>query len=865
MLDHRVLGALLTLISPVPAQSLFLRGSPRPLTESLFHFADTAGFVVADFDLNGWQDIYLCNRAVPSRLVLGRPELEFDETPLSNTDGWRRGGAAGDLNGDGRFDIVFTSAPNLAFGDGRGGFSVGNLPTPVEADCVVVADVDRDGDLDIYFGLRGAQNRLFMNQGGGIFVDASATHLPQVNDATVAAAFVDVDRDGDPDIVAGNANEQSRMGMNDGSGRFLNVTASNMPPASHATNSIGVGDVDRDGDPDLVIGVDYGGGATNQLYLNDGGGRFFADATGRLPGWNGMVALIDVDGDGAIDVLSGSERTQPVLFRNGGAGTFVHDTSGRIPAMTPSLQTMLVTDLDRDGRQDLLIGCKVLDWAPEPTGRTLVLLNRGGRLEEKPQPLKEPWGGMLPAPIMRTNTIIPLDSDRDGDIDLIFSNDFQSQNRYFRNDGNGVFVDDTAAKLPLDQDNSVGMAAGDVDGDGLPDLVISNYNGQARLYRGRVDGGFTDATPGRMPRATLTSYLATLVDIDRDADLDILLGTDSTVHIYVNDGQGFFVEQSSRWNGGGGFQQILAADFDGDGDIDVATCQSYDVSIHRNVAGAFSSRTSILGCCPAPAIYNIAAFDAGSDGDQDLLIFNTPAFQSFPTVVRYDNQGNGSFVRGTPLPSVAYVTGVASADLDGDGTLDFAISSAPETFVRPAGYSAVHYRGGLGNVEIIEPSIDGGRTVSTADLDGDGDMDVIVGNKPWQLRGGQSRIYANLTRHVSVPEFSRVGGTLRVLTHAAAHRITAGLQTTTFASLGLASSPITLPPYGTLRIDPASAITLSSGLTTPSTRAFETNVPIPPDTGLRGASIYLQAIVEGRDLSGQPEFRFTNALRETLR
>lgn len=127
---------------------------------------------------------------------------------------------------------------------------------------------------------------------------------------------------------------------------------------------------------------------------------------------------------------------------------------------------------------------------------------------------------------------------------------------------------------------------------------------------------------------------------------------------------------------------------------------------------------------------------------------------------------------------------------------------------------------------------------------------------------GQLRLYANLRRHVAVVGTPGLGTTIGVQSWSQAPFTSLPLPTVALLGLGLATPPVTLPPFGQLRLDAASMLLLSMLLTTNG--AAMTNLAIPNLPSLAGLPIYLQSVVEGRDVHGSPELRFTNALRLTL-
>ena len=151
---------------------------------------------------------------------------------------------AGDVDGDGDPDLVVGNVDGnrLLLNDGRGFFADAPERLPLraaieetrEAD---LADVDGDGDLDLYFAnlafVAGAdpQDRLLINDGRGRFTDQTAAHIGKESRYTVDAEFIDVDRDGDRDLVTANLNDVKpyRVSLNDGAGVFVDATSSVLP------------------------------------------------------------------------------------------------------------------------------------------------------------------------------------------------------------------------------------------------------------------------------------------------------------------------------------------------------------------------------------------------------------------------------------------------------------------------------------------------------------------------------------------------------------------------------------------------------------------------------------------------------------
>lgn len=352
-------------------------------------------------------------------------------------------------------------------------------------------DADGDGDLDLFVaegtaGPFGRPNRLLLNDGAGYFSDGSA-RLPAVANNSSRSDQGDVDGDGDLDLVIANLGPEE-LYLNDGAGHFTNASGQ-LPPPPPFLQGISAEarllDIEGDGDLDIIVANENPfapgplDGGQDRLYVNDGTGHFSDQTAARLPAvtdQTGGFAVADLEGDGDVDVIV-LNRGQDRVFVNDGAGFFSDQTAARFPVTTDASRAGAFGDLDDDGDLDLLIA-NSRGEAP----RRYANDGAGHFTEEELSP---------DAFAHETLTSVELgDIDGDGDLDALFGNagTFLSghgflggQNLLFRNDAHGKLHDRTAHALPAVADPTTDAAFADVDGDGDLDIVTANSGAPERI------------------------------------------------------------------------------------------------------------------------------------------------------------------------------------------------------------------------------------------------------------------------------------------------------------------------------------------------------------------------------------------------
>ena len=391
-------------------------------------------------------------------------------------------------------------------------------------------------------------------------------------------------------------------------------------------------DAEGDGDLDLYwvngAALDDSLGAGNALYRNDGDRGFedvaaSAGVEGRGWGMGALAADFDNDGDPDLYVTC---LTRNLLFRNeGGRFTELGTQAGvDLPLWSTGAGA---GDYDLDGDLDLYVS-NYVDFDPDsvahlgtrwkgvpafigPLGlRPLpdrLYRNEGDRFTD----VSAPSGVSDVAPGYGLGVLF-VDLDVDGDADLYVAND-SSPNFLFRNDSGGRFSERglTARASHGAMGNAqagMGVAAGDYDGDGSPDLLVTNFDDDYNtLYRNRGSGSFEDvsfAAGLARPGLPFVGFGAAFLDFDRDADLDLFVanghvypqidtsGTNSTYaqadHLFANLSGRFerVLDQGSDPFGPPRASRGAAVvDFDDDGDLDLFVANLDDrPALYRNDA-----------------------------------------------------------------------------------------------------------------------------------------------------------------------------------------------------------------------------------------------------------------------------------------
>ncbi|HIA02605.1 MAG TPA: hypothetical protein EYN06_05900 [Myxococcales bacterium] len=362
---------------------------------------------------------------------------------------------------------------------------------------VDMADVDNDGDLDLFFAngngyvvaVKAEQSRLYINNGSGVFSDETTARIDLGPAYVRDADFGDVNGDGWTDLIlAGAFGDPPRLLINDGSGSYNNQTLARFPAHDGSWGcAVTVGDVDLDGDLDLYF-TNVGEhlfkapGGQDRLYLNDGKG-FFADVTDdQLPKLITRASLhaefADVDNDGDLDILVGNREAENNLLINDGKGFFLNESS-LLAADGKLSQQISAGTLDSDALPDLfIVNGQVGNQSPPGEQILINGLDGGAGFVDLTSQLMPINGGG------DDSRFLLHDVDNDGDWDVIIAGLSPGQERVLLNNGEGTMTPATSSEFKGPADTTLDLAMGDLNGDGQPDVVTAQ--GESGQFRNRI-------------------------------------------------------------------------------------------------------------------------------------------------------------------------------------------------------------------------------------------------------------------------------------------------------------------------------------------------------------------------------------------
>lgn len=588
----------------------------------------------------------------------------------------------------------------------------------------------------------------------------------------LSPAIVDLDNDGDFDIVFKSDYSYLKIFINDGTGNFSEGGALYADYTGYYgtyTSAIGNGnpsfaDLDGDGDMDLVVASNYSYGST-RFYLNNGNGN------GALPTftiqdgpWNGTVGnpfysigpsqnniisqhhfFIDYDTDGDLDLfISGTGSTtadeQLIYYENTGSSFFVETAIPNLPPLFSSdygnSLSVMVTDADQDGNLDLIVG--------GPAGDIIFFKGTGSDFIKQTGPWNpvaksgNPFDGieLVNGPLWPAL----IDFDSDGDLDIIAGYNPQFLSRVeplalIENEGNGVFERKTFLDNPLGGASTGSLGTVffvDVDADGEIDALLGGKYGSALAFYKNTANTFSNASIGSPFENILSTFdtfegaIPVYVDIDDDGDLDLITGSYyGRITLFLND------------NG-------------------VLVRQVMDSSNPLSAIGSYSNYDSYSGNYYSVSVGGVSFLDMvdiDNDGDLDLFINSGSGKINF-----FKNTGDkqNPFFEAPLDPTEnpldkSHIAQFASGyfgnfndvsprfvDIDHDGDFDLLLGGYYNSY--KYNLNGVFLFQNVGTPEIAQfemiPAIDPvisytnyQPSPSAVDADGDGDLDIFIGDR----------------------------------------------------------------------------------------------------------------------------------------
>ena len=709
-------------------------------------------------------------QALSSRLKVGDPTV----AATNSIDG-PKGIAVADLNGDGKPDLAVANTDGtvtLYFGVGDGSFGPAtHLQTGAqELRGIVCADLTGDGRADIAVAAPYAGNvYLFINQGGGLF--APAQTLPMWRGARNLTAG-DFDGDGLVDLVVAGTTNGVRQLRSLGGGMFATAT--------NVTELAGIKDPLEEGFPkpaysllafrppgatrDELVATHASSGLVWLLAADTNGvlqvqgsvpnNSINSLDVGRLRTTNGLPDLVTAHRDlDTVDIFAGTNS--PARF-------------APLPAQTLHIagapRAVLIVDLDQDGWNDLVVVLRNFD-------RVITYKNSNGVLVASSEitvgmsPREMSSGdfnsdGLPDLAVMNRDSadvsvlitapgqagfsvfdqVYPVDGEvvgmtvkdfnKDGRDDVIQLHRGSGEFSVRLSGPGGVLGPPTfysVGNLPADQTTA------DVNGDQIPDIVVANLGrhgidrGSLSVRLGNVDGTFGSVSNYYLPPEIAEGRFFSIAaaDFDNDGNIDLAVGFfDCRIVFFKGNGDGTFSAAGSHehlfvYEA----RAMVVGDFDGDGDIDLAGIGYYGGMVVVENKGDFFTGTSLtvknygIKCCGGDTGAIVAkAIDYNGDGDLDILVGSQKGTTIYLGGPGMDFTLDSNSIGGIEFPTSSMATG----DFDGDGKPDLAVSCKILSCV------TILTRQGNGSyVPALTVDVPSGEFLATGDLDGDGQADLV--------------------------------------------------------------------------------------------------------------------------------------------
>lgn len=616
--------------------------------------------VGADFDGDGRTDLALCTvNSGGVFLARGLGEGRFSSATSISASSAALTVHLARLDADALPDLAVFSDTQLQPFRGDPVFGLlGSAPVALGGNLrrAAAADFNADGFTDFACTLTDISNRVVIYLGVGT---NGVTAAPALTAAGFVSSFAlgDCDDDGNVDVVyqiPGFVGLGSHMRCFRGQGNGLFNPSSDLPIDVGAISALECRDVDADGDDDFLLLASLHVATS----LQTSPGVFASPVRNHIftgfPGELSQASFVDHDGDGALDIVAGGAGVD-----GGAVGVYFGDGAGRFGPQSPTLSHVPAGvepgDFDLDGDLDLVLGVDALasgsvngvvlalndgaggfaatSFLPVGSGAAGTSLVQVARIDADALPdlvvghtggltvMRNTGAGFATFASPMSNSaraIAVADIDGDGDSDVLFVGNPGDQLDALRNDGAGTLTVSASAPARLLRT----FVSGDWNGDGASDLAIAHSDptgavAQLSIHIANGAGGF--AAPQVFARDTTFSEVVAL-DFDEDGDLDVACRSGAgALYVWDNLGAGVFAAGVSQ-----GALEVLRAprpiDFDADGDTDIVGFGAWGMASiqERRGDGAWVDTTGFL-VDHSNEKFAPAVFDADGDGDLDIV------------------------------------------------------------------------------------------------------------------------------------------------------------------------------------------------------------------------------------------------------
>lgn len=631
------------------------------------------------------------------------------------------GVSAADIDGDGDMDVLGAAlfGDDISWWENTAGDGSAWTEVTIDAEfdgasAVFAADIDGDGDLDVLGAAQSGDQIAWWENTAG---DGSAWTEGSIDNAFDGAMSVyaaDVDRDGDLDVLGAAQNAGVIAWWENTAGDGSAWSKATIESGFTGAQNVHATDIDGDGDLD-VLGSALNANDIAWWENTAGDGSLWtkriidSDFSGARRAFGA-----DLDGDGDIDVLGTAENARDVAWWENTAGDGSAWTEHLVDGEFVGARDVFAADLDGDGDLDVLGGSNsnsadnVVWWKNSHSGRATSVGTK--------TTVDDSFDG--------ARTVCHGDVDGDGDLDIVAGASAANAIAWWKNTaGDGSAWSETTIGSSFD---AVSIFCADVDGDGDLDVMGAAFDHSQIAWWENTAGDGSSWTKVTVDAAFGTAQGIFGADLDHDGDVDILgaaFGSD-TISWWKNtagDGSSW-TEQvlSSSFNGA---RSVSAGDIDGDGDLDVvaAAFDGDDISWWENTVGDGSAWTERAIDGSFDGAIGIALGDLDGDGDLDVVGAGFVADE----IAWWDNTaGTGlTWTKRSVATSFDGATGLSVADINHDGSVDVVGTAFLGDAV--TWWENTNGSGTSWTTRSVDAAYDGAYAAFGADVDGDGDLDIL--------------------------------------------------------------------------------------------------------------------------------------------